>query len=310
MRPLYRAALFIFTIILCLTVLAGCAQNNKDIQPGELPATFDIPLPAAPGINVEGNDKATIDYSNTKDGYVIVKFIGSTDKTLRVVVNAPHETQYIYALSTGESGAVIPLTEGNGEYKIGVYENIEKDNYTNVLSITTRVELKDEFGPFIRPNQYVNYSRESDLVALAYELTSTKETVKDKIIAIYDYVIDNFTYDYDRAANVQSGYLPNLDEVLENKEGICFDYSALVTAMLRSQGIPARLEIGYHGEEYHAWISLFCEDNGWIDKRYHYDYAQGEWTSMDPTFESTEHHAHKSRQQARDDEEYHLMYNY
>ena len=36
--------------------------------------------------------------------------------------------------------------------------------------------------------------------------------------------------------------------------------------MLRSQRIPAKLEIGYSGDIYHAWISVYIKDIGWIDK--------------------------------------------
>ena len=129
------------------------------------------------------------------------------------------------------------------------------------------------------------------------------------IIALFVlFLANNFTYDYDLAASVQSGYVPNLDEVLHKKEGICFDYSALVTAMLRSQGIPTRLEIGYHGQEYHAWISKYCDINGWIENRYHYN--GNEWYRMDPTEDSSAHRAHNSRKDARDDDSYHLMFNY
>jgi len=78
--------------------------------------------------------------------------------------------------------------------------------------------------------------------------------------------------------------------------------------MLRSQGIPTRLEIGYHGQQYHAWISKYCDINGWIENRYHYD--GNEWYRMDPTEESNERKTHTSRQHARDDDEYRLMYNY
>jgi len=308
MRQLCAAVVLItlFTLI-----INGCAGNGHINDSGtDMPYAFEIPVPTAPGINEETNETAIIDFSNKQDGYIIVKYIGNTDKSLRVLVTAPHDAQYVYMLNNEGVVDVIPLTEGDGEYTIGVYENVEADDYSQLLSLTINVALNNEFTPFIRPNQFVNYTKDSDLVGLATELTKDVENVKDKIIAIYDYVIDNFTYDYDLAANVKSGYLPNLDEVLRRKEGICFDYSALVTAMLRSQGIPARLEIGYHGEQYHAWISLFCEDNGWIEKRYHYDYAEEEWTAMDPTLESDVRHAHKSRQQARDDEEYRLMYNY
>ena len=39
----------------------------------------------------------------------------------------------------------------------------------------------------------------------------------------------------------------------------------LMAAMLRSQGIPTRLEIGYSKDAYHAWVSVYIEDIGWID---------------------------------------------
>jgi hypothetical protein len=35
------------------------------------PAIFSIPVPAAPGTSTKKNDKALIDYSNAKDGYVM-----------------------------------------------------------------------------------------------------------------------------------------------------------------------------------------------------------------------------------------------
>ena len=44
---------------------------------------------------------------------------------------------------------------------------------------------------------------------------------------VYNYVINNVTYDTAKASSVQSGYLPNVDVVLAQKKGICFDYAAL-----------------------------------------------------------------------------------
>jgi len=311
MRPFLTIAVLLLTIVMII----GCSQsggngtgNETTSAPDESHSVFEIPVPVASGIDVEQNDKASIDYSNIQDGYVIAEYSAQTDKALRVMVTAPHGESYRYAISGGGVEEIIPLTEGNGEYEIGVYEHIDGSNYDTVLKITVDVVLRDELAPFIHPNQFVNYTKDSELVGLAAELTKDAKNTEEKIAAIYEYVVKNFEYDYDLAASVQSGYIPDLDKVLERKEGICFDYSALVTAMLRSQGIPARLEIGYHGEEYHAWISKFCDVEGWIEHRYHYD--GDEWTRMDPTVESTAHRAHHSRQQARDDDTYRLMYNY
>ena len=81
---------------------------------------------------------------------------------------------------------------------------------------------------------------------------------------------------------MQSGYLPDIDETLETGKGICFDYAALMTAMLRTQRIPTRLVVGYAGTLYHAWISVYIEGTGWIDNIIYFDGTQ--WVRMDPTF--------------------------
>ena len=51
--------------------------------------------------------------------------------------------------------------------------------------------------------------------------------------------------------------------------------------MLRSQRIPTKLEVGYSGEAYHAWISTYIADIGWIDKII--EFNGNTWTLMDPT---------------------------
>jgi len=309
MKPLHKIVL----LVLIIAVISGCSQNNntennETSQPAASISSHEIPIPAATGVDIESDERASIDYSNMGYGYVIVEFSETSEKTLRVAVKEPHGDTYFYALRDGGVPEIIPLTEGDGEYMIGIYENTEGSNYSRVISVKLDVVLEDDILPFLYPNQFVNFSKESELVALAAELTKDAHTTEEKIAAIYEYVVKNFTYDHERAATVPSGYLPNLDEVLKEKEGICFDYSALVTAMLRSQGIPTRLEIGYHGEEYHAWISKLCDTDGWIENRYHHNGE--EWYRMDPTIESGEYKAHRTRHEARADDTYRLMYCY
>ena len=55
-----------------------------------------------------------------------------------------------------------------------------------------------------------------------------------------------------------------------------------MATMLRSQGIPTRLEVGYVGDAYHAWISVYITDIGWINGIIEFDGK--DWTIMDPTF--------------------------
>ena len=84
---------------------------------------------------------------------------------------------------------------------------------------------------------------------------------------------------------MKSGYLPVLDTVLAKKTGICFDYAALMTGMLRSQGVPCKLVVGYAGTAYHAWISVWTKENGWVDGAIYFDGST--WQRMDPTFASS-----------------------
>jgi len=271
-------------------VMLGVDLVDEAVALSESPAALcgDM-LPVASGTAVKKNDKASIDYSNTKDGYIMVNFTASTSKRLKVRVQGPSaastKINYDYNITPG-MWTTIPLSDGNGEYKITVYEHTGKGNtYATVLSLTTSVKLADEFAPFLRPNQYVDYTNATKTIAKAQELAGGESEPLKKVEKIYDFVVKNLTYDKERAASVKSGYLPVLDSVLAEKKGICFDYAALMTGMLRSQGIPCKLVVGYAGEAYHAWISVWSEGTGWIDGAIYFDGSV--WQRMDPTFASS-----------------------
>ena len=233
---------------------------------------------------MQSNGKAVIDYSNTADGYVMVKYTAATTKRIKVQVKGP-TTTYTYNLAADAAWDTFPLSDGNGTYQVVVYENISGTKYATVLSQSISVTLKDQFAPFLRPNQYVDYSAAPNTVAKAAELTAGMTDPLNKVAAIYDFVVKNLTYDKQLAATVQSGYLPVLDSVLAKKTGICFDYAALMTGMLRSQGVPCKLVVGYAGTAYHAWISVYSEETGWVEGVVYFDGVS--WQRMDPTFASS-----------------------
>ena len=302
-----------FLTVLCLTLLltVGCSAPANPSDSGEnsgyveqfsmdlvtledeAVALAEAPVPlsdtpsileaTAPGILEKRTTKAVIDYSNTKDGYVMVQYTAATTKRLKVQVKGS-STTYTYNLNPGE-WEIFPLSDGNGSYKITLFENVSGSKYASVLSVTTKVTLSDEFAPFLRPNQYVDYNVSSDIVTKAAELTADLTDPLEKVAAVYDFVVKNLTYDKQKAASVKSGYLPVLDEVLKTKKGICFDYAALMTGMLRSQNVPCKLVVGYAGTAYHAWISVWTEDSGWIDGAIFFDGQT--WQRMDPTFASS-----------------------
>ena len=252
----------------------------------QLPEEAAIPnsiTAVASGEKVKSNEFASIDYSNTKDGYVMVCYTATTSQKLKAQVKGP-ETTYTYSLTPGVWSA-FPLSDENGDYQISVFENVVDSKYAVVLSATVSVSMEDEFAPFLRSNQYVNFDNAPRTVAKAAALTAGVSDPLKKVEIIYDFVVGGMTYDEALAQSVKSGYTPDLDSVLNKMTGICFDYAALMTGMLRSQGVPAKLVIGYAGDAYHAWIHVWSETDGWVDGVIWFDGTS--WKRMDPTFAAT-----------------------
>jgi len=280
------------TVILLLLFAGVFLRHSREmtvfIAPEMTPLAgaprFTIPVPTAPGTAVARNAKAIIDYSNARDGYVMVKFQQRTSKQLRVIIQGPSGASYTYILRPGDF-EVFPLSDGSGSYTISVFEQVRGTQYAVANTATIAVRLADQFAPFLTPNQYVNFNKDSLVVQKAAELTSDASGLMNKISAIYNFIIKNFTYDKELARTVKSGYLPNVDEVLRRREGICFDYAAVMTAMLRSLGIPCKLVVGYAGSVYHAWINAYSHETGWINQVIFFDGRS--WTLMDPTFASS-----------------------
>ena len=280
---------------------ADPAAPTAPVEPAQ---TF--PVPVASGTKVKKAGRAEIDYSNTGDGYVMVRFTAQTDKRLKAQVKGP-KTTYTYNV-TPQKWEVFPLSDGNGTYQVVVYENVVSTKYAVVTSVSFTATLGDEFAPFLRPNQYVDYEGATATIAKAKELIGEDTDVLKKVTKVYCYVVSNMTYDRQKAATVQSGYLPVLDTVMAAKKGICFDYAALMTGMLRSQGVPCKLVVGYAGTAYHAWISVWSKETGWVDGAIYFNGSV--WQRMDPTFASSANKSASIMQYIGDGTNYTVKYLY
>ena len=292
---------FTFLLISCLCItLISCGRSKKNLSSNhsatyyktstEIGTRNNIPevlIPTASGETVYSCDVSTIDTSNSSEGYIMVNYTGSNPK-VKLQITGPDQITYTYDLH-GEY-EVFPLTAQSGTYTASVFENISGTEYSTTLSKTFDVKITNEFGPYLYPNQYVNFTADSLAVAFCPELLRACSTDIEVIQEIYNYIIDNFTYDYDKAKNVQSGYLPDIDKVFKSNSGICFDYASVMASMLRSERIPTRLEVGYMEEAYHAWISVYLEDKGWVNGIIEFDGKT--WKLMDPTFASTSSSPH------------------
>ena len=266
------------------TTAAFVVIEDNQIPLYEKPASSNVRQPQASGTVVYDNSKVLLDASNTSQGYVMVKYTGSNSK-IKVQVTKSGKETYTYDLNARDDYEVFPLSEGNGSYSIKVFENITGNQYSQAFSQDISVTIPDEFAPFLYPNQYVNFNSTSAVVQTGSQIAAGISDPIEVVTAIYNYVITNVTYDTAKASSVKSGYLPNVDTVLAQKTGICFDYAAVMTAMLRSQNIPTKLVVGYTGSVYHAWVNVYIDNVGWVDGMIFFD--GHDWQLMDPTFASS-----------------------
>jgi hypothetical protein len=104
---------------------------------------------------------------------------------------------------------------------------------------------------------------------LAVKVTQGLTQPLDKARAIYDYVFTTMRYDKTGTGWGHGDVLYACDA----KKGNCTDFHSLFIAMARSQGIPARFEIGFplppdkHSAEiagYHCWSDFWIDGKGWI----------------------------------------------
>ena len=264
----------------------GAAGELVAIDDGEVPlyakpAGSNVRTPVASGTTTYENSTVTIDASNISQGYVMIKYTGGSSKIKVQVIKSGGET-YTYDLNARSAYEVFPFSEGNGTYTVRVLEQVSGNQYSINFSKDLSVSLADAFAPFLYPNQYVNFTADSNVVKVGADLAASAADALGVVSNVYNYVISNISYDTPKANSVQSGYLPNCDATLAQKKGICFDYAAVMTAMLRSQNIPTKLVIGYTGSLYHAWINVYIDGQGWVDNIIFFDGT--DWKLMDPTF--------------------------
>lgn len=272
----------------CLMILcSGCGKQDSGSsetfsgKPVYEPGRITVLTPQAGKDNVLEAEPLTLDFSHANQGYFIGTLSAAGEK-INLQVTGPDQVIYKYFLEVSDVPTVFPFTAGNGTYIILAFQEVGGDQYASLLSHSLTVELENEFLPFLYPNQYVDFTQDDEAIRLASELSADCESDLDALEAIYNYVTEHITYDDEKAATVETGYLPDIDETLRTKTGICFDYAALTVAMLRSLSIPARLNIGYSGDIRHAWVDIYIESIGWVRRAV--EFNGNEWEMMDPTF--------------------------
>lgn len=241
----------------------------------------------------------------------ILKVSGRTDdlkrKYIMAVLDRDIENANKAEAVSGAYETEIQLPDKN-EVLVEVYSG--QTEYGTFQSIITDYIIAGKFGnnrAFIKSPVYENnknvYSKEKnaseylfetqdiqsgdiEIRELAQELTKDINNEYDRVKAVHDWVAENIYYDYDA---LYSGSYQDMDarNVLMTKKGVCEGYANLTAALLRSIGIPCRIQGGYAlgidtKKEWSASnIDTTEENHAWNEV-----YADGRWIIVDVTWDS------------------------
>lgn len=113
--------------------------------------------------------------------------------------------------------------------------------------------------------------------SLAADITKDAMTPYDEVVAIKDYLENEYTYSLDLGIPFKDDPLAHF--LFTSKSGHCEYFATAMTIMTRSIGIPARLVKGFQKGEWnhdgryyevrqrdaHAWVEVFFLNHGWVE---------------------------------------------
>jgi hypothetical protein len=151
------------------------------------------------------------------------------------------------------------------EYEVVRHERVAlpRDGMQPVLIQASAKETNQYLGP----DKLVPVSgRLSDIAAK--QVQDHTGTI-DRALALYDYVFNTMRYDKSGTGWGRG----DAEWACDSKRGNCTDFHSVFISMARSQGIPARFEIGFplpagkkSGEiaGYHCWAEFYDSHYGWV----------------------------------------------
>jgi len=219
----------------------------------------------------KGDAAEWLDVDRLDAGVVGISYEAPKGTKLKVMIKKGSST-YTYDL-TPDSKTYFPLQMKNGTYSITLLEGVTNTKYKLVKSKDVVLSLKNANSVYLESVQNINWEASKYVLAKAKAVTKGLTTDEAKVKAIYDFIVKGVKYDADLAKKVTPGYIPDIDNVIATKKGICYDYAALFAGMARSIGIPARLVMGTtdNVKGYHAWNDVFIN---------------GKWVTVDTTVDA------------------------
>lgn len=100
----------------------------------------------------------------------------------------------------------------------------------------------------------------NDPIVKSYASKITGETREEIVQNIYEFAQKHMTYKHIQGVS-------GAKRALRERVGECSEYSAIMIALCRAKGIPARLVIGHIAREQntkHNWVEVYFDEYGWV----------------------------------------------
>lgn len=222
----------------------------------------------------------TVDWSTAAQGYVTF----TPNKDYVFYLDGPTRTCGIFDVAKDET-VKIGLTDGTGKYEYGIGVTVTtatgsgmKVLYKNSFEVKA---IDSDLAPYLVSTPFGDFENAPKTQAKADELWSDKKSQLVNVKDFTSWIDKNIRYDKAFKTGANNIYV-NPDTVLENKAGVCNEFSKLLTAMLRSQDIPAYYQSGTvaNGNS-HAWTVAWVELSS--EHKDGKTYSTGAWVLLDGT---------------------------
>lgn len=164
-------------------------------------------------------------------------------------------------------------TTSASEINVEGYITVELPESDEDVSLAASKTLSDidsnAMSESLGPSEYWE-SDDPRIIEKAEELASGSTLILDILTADYEFIVDAIDYDDFKFGerNTRKGAI----ETLEGGSSVCMEYSDLLIALARAQGIPARAAYGYgydpkfspDQQEEHQWVQAWIPDYGWL----------------------------------------------
>lgn len=274
-----RTSLVVIVIVSLLLNACGKPREQREPPQLALPSTEDRNGPEGSFSNEYGESGAiNLDY--IADGYVLARCTAQRDACLSILKD---DTMWSEKLPADNEWYIYPLTMGDGEYTVQLHLREQGDTFRRMLDLPFNARLDDPNEPFLMPNFLAQYDESSSVVAFSRQLYQESKNNKDMADDLFQWLRSNIDYDEDFSQSEEflSGfYIPDLDNFLADKQGVCSDYTSAFAAIMRIAGIPCQIVYGdvaqgSDGIKYHAWNHVWLEDKDGVWSWWRYDSTFG-----------------------------------